>query len=99
MLARNTSHQLDAKESLARIARIELKTSPEVKLELEQAASAEGVSTTAFILSRAVADAKRINEARQVIRLNKMAFAELDRILANPEPAPPALKELMQMED
>jgi uncharacterized protein (DUF1778 family) len=82
-----------------RHARIELKTTPDVKLELEQAAAAEGVSLTAFIISQAVEHARSVMEARQITRLNETAFAALSRVIKSPAPATVALKDLMQMED
>lgn len=85
-------------EEIKKFARIELKTSPTVKRELEIAANTSGVSLTAFILNEAVQKAKSIIEAERMTQLNDTAFAALERVMRTPEPASVALKELLAME-
>ena len=81
-----------------RHARIEIKTSPDVKKQLEEAASESGLSLTAFILNQAVESAKELLRDREVTRLNKSAWTALNRAIANPPPANDALRELMKTE-
>ncbi|WP_102796769.1 DUF1778 domain-containing protein [Bowmanella denitrificans] len=77
-------------------ARIELKTTPEVKVALEQAAIESGVSLTAFIVGRAYEEAKKLIDSRNVTRLNEVAWEALDKHMKSPTNAPNALRELMK---
>ncbi|HCV03722.1 MAG TPA: DUF1778 domain-containing protein [Pseudoalteromonas sp.] len=81
-----------------RHARIDIKTSHDVKKQLEEAASESGLSLTAFILNQAVESARELLRDREVTRLNKTAWAALNRAIASPAPANDALRELMKEE-
>lgn len=93
----STTSPLSADKS--RYARIELKTSPEVKMTLEQAASETGVSLTAFILNQAIEQARNVLESRQVTRLHEASWNALNKVISNPEPATDALIDLMHLKD
>ena len=75
-------------------ARIELKTSPEVKELLEQAAAINGINLTAFIINHVREKALAIVESEKTIQLNQQAWAQFEAILDNPRKATPALKAL-----
>ncbi|MDH2431050.1 DUF1778 domain-containing protein [Pokkaliibacter sp. MBI-7] len=76
-------------------ARIELKTTPEVKLMLEQAARSAGVNLSAFIIAQAQEQARRIIAESSVIRLNAEAWSMLEEAVQNPAPPTEALRALM----
>lgn len=75
-------------------ARIELKTTPEVKELLLRAANLSGVNLTAFIISCAYE--KAMEQQQTNILLNKKDWANLKSILDNPPPATKELKELLK---
>lgn len=75
-------------------ARIELKTSPEVKELLERAATISGINLTAFIINNVRDKALAIVESEKTIQLNQQAWAQFEAILDNPRKATPALKAL-----
>lgn len=80
----------------AKSARIEIKTSAEVKQELERAASMSGVTLTAFIVNLARTEARRIAADAERIKLNREAWDRLTEIIDNPPAPNAALKDLMK---
>lgn len=78
-------------------ARIELKTSPQVKSQLERAAAMSGVSLTAFVIQQASEAARRISEEADTVRLNQEAWSKLNEIIDNPPEPTDALIELMKL--
>jgi len=84
-------------KSAGKPARIELKTSPQVKSELERAAAISGVSLTAFIVHQAAEAARRISEESDTVRLNQEAWSKLNDIINNPSEPTDALRELMKL--
>ncbi|GIU13919.1 type II toxin-antitoxin system TacA family antitoxin [Shewanella morhuae] len=81
--------------AISKPARIELKTSPEVKELLERAAAINGVNLTAFIINQARERAKEIVESETILCLNQRAWAQFEAILDNPPKATPELKALL----
>lgn len=77
-------------------ARIELKTTPEVKALLKLAAQISGVSYTSFIVNSARNKAVEIIEADKKLRLNSEAWDKLEVLLDNPPMATEELKELLR---
>lgn len=78
-------------------ARIELKTSAQVKAELERAAAISGVSLTAFVIQQAADAAKRIVAEENTVRLNQEAWQKLNEVINNPPKPTKALKDLMNL--
>ena len=80
----------------AKLARIEIKTSPQVKTELEKAAAISGVTLTSFIINLARAEALKITGEAESIRLNQQAWERLNEVIENPQAPTDALKDLMK---
>ncbi|RUO47931.1 DUF1778 domain-containing protein [Pseudidiomarina donghaiensis] len=80
----------------AKSARIELKTTPEVKRELEQAAALSGVTLTSFIINQAHTEARRVTTEQNVVRLNQQAWSALSQAINEPAQPTDALKDLMK---
>lgn len=85
------------KDSTAKPARIELKTSPQVKSELERAAAISGVSLTAFVIQQASEAARRIADEADTVRLSQEAWQKLNEVINNPPKPTKALSELMKL--
>jgi len=83
--------------SASKPARIELKTSPQVKSELERAAAISGISLTAFVIQQASEAARRISEEADTVRLNQEAWSKLNEVIDNPPEPTDALRELMKL--
>lgn len=83
-------------DDAVKAARIEIKTSPQVKVELERAAAISGVTLTSFIVNLARAEASRITAEAETVRLNQDAWNKLNEIIDNPPEPTNALRELMQ---
>ena len=93
----NDEAQIEPKQSLSgKSARIEIKTTPDVKSILEHAASVKGVSLTAFLLSVAQDKAQQVIESSHVTKLSKASWDALDKAMEQPAEPTPALKELMK---
>lgn len=80
----------------APVARIELKTTPEVKRKFESAARAAGMTTTAFVVSHCNEAAERILAEQRTTYLNNEAWDRLSELMDRPPQATAALKELMR---
>ncbi|MCO4320031.1 DUF1778 domain-containing protein [Aliidiomarina quisquiliarum] len=78
-------------------ARIELKTSQQVKSELERAAAISGISLTAFIINQASEAARRIVEEANTVILNQKAQSKLSAAIKKPSKPTDELKELMRL--
>jgi len=83
-------------DDAVKAARIEIKTSPQVKVELERAAAISGVTLTSFIVNLARTEASRITAEAETVRLNQDAWNKLNEIIDNPPEPTNALRELMQ---
>ena len=77
-------------------ARIELKTSKEVKDLIKRASEISGVSLTEFILTNLVEKATEIISDENSDKENSLAFKEIQNLLENPPKATEALKELLR---
>lgn len=92
----NQTQSLSNVSVASKVARIEIKTSPEVKQLLEQAARSVGVNLSAFIIGQAQENARRIMAETSLIRLNTEAWAILEGALQEPAPPTAALKDLIR---
>ncbi|MCC2604421.1 type II toxin-antitoxin system TacA family antitoxin [Planctobacterium marinum] len=77
-------------------ARIELKTTPTVKQQLETAADLKGISLTAFMLSIAQEKALQVIESSHVTRLTRDSWDVLDRAMSKPVEPTDELRALMK---
>lgn len=87
-------HNMANAGAVSKPARIELKTSLEVKELLERAAAINGINLTAFIINQARERAQAIVESETTLHLNQHAWTQFEAILDNPRKATPALKAL-----
>jgi len=79
-------------------ARIEFKTSKEIKSLLQSAANSLGVDLSSFLISTATQRAKNVMIDEKVLTLSGQEWEKFEQMLAHPEPATKELKELMNME-
>ena len=79
-------------------ARIEFKTSKDIKSLLQGAANSLGMDLSSFLISTATQRAKDIMLEEKVLTLSKQEWENFEKELANPNPATKELKELMNME-
>ncbi len=84
---------IDAKD-----ARIEFKTSKDIKTLLQEAANSLGMDLSSFLISTATQRAKDVMLEDKMLTLSKQEWEKFERELANPKPATKELKELMNME-
>ncbi len=80
-------------------ARMELKTSEELKELLLKAATLCGLDLTAFVLGPAVDRANQVLREHSVIQLSESAQAKFVKVLKNPKPPTRAMQKLMAMPD
>ena len=71
-------------ESLAKTARLDLKTNQNLKTQLEEAAVLSGVNLTAFILTAAAEKAREVKRFHDNTVLSNTAWRKLTDILENP---------------
>ena len=79
-------------------ARIEFKTTKELKSLLQSAANALGMDLSGFLISTATQRAKDVMLEEKVLTLSKQEWGNFEKELAHPKPASKALKELMNTE-
>ncbi len=79
-------------------ARIEFKTSKDIKALLQGAANALGMDLSSFLVSTATQRAKDVMLEEKVMALSKQEWGNFEKELAHPSPATKELKELMNME-
>ena len=84
---------LDSKD-----ARIEFKTSKDIKALLQGAANALGMDLSSFLVSTATQRAKDVMMEEKVMMLSKQEWKNFEKELVNPKSATKELKELMNME-
>ncbi len=77
-------------------ARIEFKTSKNIKTLLQDAANALGMDLSSFLISTATQRAKDVMLEEKMLTLTTQEWEEFSQELANPKPATRELKELMQ---
>lgn len=79
-------------------ARMELKTTRELKQMLNQAATLSGVDLTAFVLSSAEEKARSVIEHHDSLSLSRNEQERFLDVLSQPPKPPAALKKLIGME-
>ncbi|POP43084.1 DUF1778 domain-containing protein [Superficieibacter electus] len=77
-------------------ARVELKTNPELKALLREAAAAAGLDLSAFILNAALERAENVLDNQRRRQLSAQSWQQLNQLLAEPAAPTLALQELMQ---
>lgn len=82
-----------------RQARMELKTTADMKDLLSQAAALDGLDLTSFVLGPAIEKARRVLSEHASIALSQKGQAALVRLLQTPPPPTQAMRELMALPD
>ena len=81
---------------MAKNARVELKTSVDLKELLREAASTMGLDLSAFILSAALERAENVLDNQRRRQLSAESWKQINELLAEPAAPTPALQVLMQ---
>lgn len=89
------SHSTDVDKTLKN-ARVELKTSPDAKNKLREAAQAVGVDLSAFILSAAMERAESVLDNQRRRELSNQSWELMNQLIAEPAQPTLALKALMK---
>jgi uncharacterized protein (DUF1778 family) len=79
-------------------ARIEFKTSKDIKSLLQEVAHSLGMDLSNFLISTAVQRAKEIQKEERVLMLSTQEWSNFEEILNTTKKPTPALKELMNLE-
>ncbi|GHT96116.1 hypothetical protein AGMMS49545_20310 [Betaproteobacteria bacterium] len=82
-----------------RQARMEFKTTPDMKHLLSKAAALNGLDLTSFVLGPAIEKARKVLYEHTSIMLSLQGQEALVQMLTHPAPPTPAMKELMAMPD
>ncbi len=82
-----------------RQARMEFKTTADMKVLLSQAAALDGLDLTSFVLGSAIEKARKVLSEHARITLAKEGQAALARLLVRPSQPTTAMKELMDLPD
>ncbi|AYC18128.1 hypothetical protein DZA65_01226 [Dickeya dianthicola] len=77
-------------------ARVELKTSPDLKDVLREAATAAGLDLSAFILNAALERAESVLDNQRRRQLSAASWQQLNQLLSEPAAPTLALQALMQ---
>ena len=77
-------------------ARVELKTSPDLKDMLREAAAAAGLDLSAFILNAAIERAESVLDNQRRRELTTQGWQQLNELLAEPAAPTLALQALMR---
>jgi uncharacterized protein (DUF1778 family) len=77
-------------------ARIEFKTTVEIKALLQEAAQSLGVDLSSFLLMTATQRARQIVREEKLLRLEEEEWERFASLLVSPPPATEALKALMR---
>ncbi|MBV6817808.1 DUF1778 domain-containing protein [Rahnella sp. PD12R] len=77
-------------------ARVELKTSPDLKELLREAAAAAGLDLSAFILNAAIERAENVLENQRRRELSSQGWQQINQLLAEPAAPTLALQALMR---
>jgi len=80
-------------------ARIEFKTSKDIKMLLQEVASSLGMDLSNFLISTAVQRAKELQKKERVLMLSNQEWANFQEIINTPKKPTPALKELMNLKE
>lgn len=79
-------------------ARIEFKTSKDIKTLLQDAANSLGMDLSSFLVSTAVQRAKEVIKEDNILTLSKHEWENFEAILNEPQKPTKELKELMNLE-
>ena len=79
-------------------ARIEFKTSKDIKHLLQDAANALGVDLSSFLVSTATQRAKDVMKEESILMLSKQEWNALEKEIAKPSKPTKALQKLMNLE-
>jgi len=90
---------MDAVALKPRQARMELKTTTEMKDLLSQAAALDGLDLTSFVLGPAIEKARRVLSEHASIALSRQGQATLVQLLQAQKSPTQAMKELMALPD
>lgn len=82
-----------------RQARMEFKTTTDMKELLSQAAALDGLDLTSFVLGSAIEKARQVLSQHTSIALAREGQASLARLLAQPSQPSAAMQELMRLPD
>lgn len=80
-----------------RQARMEFKTTPEMKDLLNQAAALDGLDLTSFVLGPAIEKARKVLSEHASITLSQNGQATLVQLIKMSQQPTPAMKELMAL--
>ncbi|MEA3418434.1 MAG: DUF1778 domain-containing protein [Campylobacterota bacterium] len=80
-------------------ARIEFKTSRDIKTLLQDAASSLGMDLSSFLISTATQRAKDIIKEDNLLTLSKEEWQHFENLISSPRKPTKELKELMNLED
>jgi uncharacterized protein (DUF1778 family) len=80
-------------------ARIEFKTSKDIKTLLQEVANSLGMDLSNFLISTAVQRAKEIQKEERILLLSKQEWSNFEEILNRPQKPTVALKELMRLDN
>ena len=78
-------------------ARIEFKTSQDIKTLLQEVSNSLGMDLSNFLISTAVQRAKEIQKEERVLMLSNQEWTNFQEIINTPQQPTPALKELMNL--
>ncbi len=79
-------------------ARIEFKTSKDIKLLLQEVANSLGMDLSNFLISTAVQRAKEIQKEERVLMLSNQEWNNFQEIINTPQKPTDELKELMSLD-
>jgi len=79
-------------------ARIEFKTSKDIKALLQEVANSLGMDLSNFLISTAVQRAKEIQKEDRILMLSNQEWSRFQEILNRPQKPAQALRELMNLE-
>jgi len=79
-------------------ARIEFKTSKDIKALLQEVANSLGMDLSNFLISTAVQRAKEIQKEDRVLMLSNQEWSRFQEILHRPQKPTQALRDLMNLE-
>jgi len=79
-------------------ARIEFKTSKDIKALLQEAANSLGMDLSNFLISTAVQKAKEIQKEERILLLSNQEWSRFQEILNQPQKPTQALHDLMHLE-
>ncbi len=78
-------------------ARIEFKTSKDIKILLQEVANSLGMDLSNFLISTAVQRAKEIQKEERVLMLSNQEWKNFQKIINTPKKPTQEFKELMKL--